>query len=469
MSGADLDVAVVGAGISGLAAAYRLREAGRSVRVFEAQHRVGGRMASTRHQGYLLDEGAETIAARGYDATWELIRAMGIAPSEVATIDGGFALWRDGRAHAHLGHPKGLLTGAGMSWRGRLAWLRLALQLGSYQRSFDPDHPERTALRDMTISQFASGRHRDLYDYLLQPLSGHCFGWSPDRSTIAPMLTNLLAVGGVGAQWMTYRAGMDTLARALAERVDVSVGSAVGAVEPEPDGARLHFADGGSLTARQVLLAVPAPIALALHTAPPEDERPYLTASGYTPMLKVACLLDRPLPSPTRSPSYTLSIPGAENRVFAGAILDHVKEPGRVPPGRGLTSLFVAPSACPELLDAPDEQVVAVACAEAERYLPGLRAATTGTFVHRFRYGLPEATPEAVRQRSAFLDRPVRRIEYAGDWVMLRPSSEGAVRSARLAVQRILSHRDAPARLPRGVAAAATTAHGNGYRERDEL
>ncbi len=452
MSGADLDVAVVGAGISGLAAAFRLRQAGRSVRVFESQGRVGGRMASTRHQGYLLDEGAETIAARGYDATWELIRAVGISPAEVATIEGGFALWRDGRAHAHLGHPKGLLTGAGMSWRGRLAWLRLGAQLSSYRSSFDPDHPERTVLGDMTISQFAAGRHPDLHDYLLQPLSGHCFGWSPERSTIAPMLTNLLAVGGVGAQWMTYRAGMDTLARALADRLDVGTRSAVSAVEPEPGGARLHFADGGSLAARQVLLAVPAPTALALHTAVPEDELPYLAASSYTPMLKVACLLDRPLPSPTRSPSYTLSVPATENRVFAGAILDHIKEPGRVPPGRGLATLFVAPASSPELLDAPDEQVVAAACAEAERYLPGLRAATTATFVHRFRHGLPEATPEALRQRPGFLDRPARRIEYAGDWVMLRPSSEGAVRSARLAVRRILSQEAAPTRLPHGVA-----------------
>ncbi|MEU2629787.1 FAD-dependent oxidoreductase, partial [Kitasatospora sp. NPDC007106] len=40
----ELDVAVVGAGIAGLAAAHHLAAAGREVKVFEGSGRVGGRM-----------------------------------------------------------------------------------------------------------------------------------------------------------------------------------------------------------------------------------------------------------------------------------------------------------------------------------------------------------------------------------------------------------------------------------------
>ncbi|MFJ8441842.1 protoporphyrinogen/coproporphyrinogen oxidase [Kitasatospora griseola] len=439
----ELDVAVVGAGIAGLSAAHRLAAAGREVRVFESAERVGGRMASTRVDGWLLDEGAETIAGAGYEATWELIRAVGIQESEVPVVEPGFALWRGGRAHAHLGHPKGLLTGAGLSWRGRAAWLRFAVELATSWRGFDPDRPETAPSRDLTLSQFCAGSRgrEELLAAMLQPLSSHCFGWRPESSAIAPMVATLMSVGGAGARWMTYRDGMDTLARRLAERLRVELGSRVVAVRELPGGAgaRLEFADGAQVVARQVLLAVPAPLALELHGDAAEDARPYLAASTYTPMLKVACLLDRPLPSPTRSPSYAVSVPESESRVCTGLILDHLKAEGRAPEGRGLASVFASPWISPELMDQPDEQVVETVCAEAERFLPGLRDATVRTLVYRFRLGLPQGSPAAVRERAAFLARPARAVEYAGDWVMLRPSSEGAVRSGRLAAERVLA------------------------------
>ncbi|MFE7232254.1 protoporphyrinogen/coproporphyrinogen oxidase [Streptomyces sp. NPDC001231] len=439
MAGTDVDIAVVGAGISGLACAFHLARAGRSVRVFEADGRVGGRMASRRHDGYVLDEGAEHIAVRGYDSTWRLLRATGLDQDAVVPVGGRIAVWRDGRAHANLGHPAGLVTGAGMSWRGRLAWLRFTGGLLRRRGAFDQDHPEATPLGDATVTAYARRYHRDLHDRLLQPMASGFFGWRPERSAIGPMAALLLAVGGAGARWVAYRDGMGTLATTLAERLDVVTGRAALAVKPKANAVRLDLTGGRSVTARRVVLAVPAPVALRLHAGLPDDERPYLAASTYSPMLKVMCLLDRPLPSPTREPSYALEVPALDDRVFAGAILDHVKVPDRVPPGRGLISLFASPYASPDLLERPDEEVVSVVAGRAERYLPGLTEATREAHVVRWPVGLPEATPAALRLRRTFLDRPARRVDYAGDWVMLRPNSEAAVRSAEIAAHRVLS------------------------------
>lgn len=433
----ELDVAVVGAGIAGLAAAHRLRLHGRDVQVFEAADRVGGRMASTRIDGWLVDEGAETIAERGYDATWRLIRETGVPDRDIARIGPGFAVWRDGRAHAHLGHPRGLLTGAGMSWRGRLSWLRLSAALAARRRAYDPDRPERSPCGLRTVAELAAGHHPDVHDYALQPLASHCFGWRPERSAAAPLVASMLSAGGVGARWLTYTTGMDTLARALAARVPVALGRSVESVADDGHSVRLRLAGGGELRARQALLAVPAPVALALDPGARPETAGYLRACGYTPMLKVTCLLDRPLPSPTRSPSYVLSVPHRESAVCAGLLLDHLKEPGRAPAGKGLAGVFVSPWASPELIGAPDADIVAAVLPEADRFVPGLAAATVRTLVQRFRYGLPEAPPAALRRRALFAARPPARIEYAGDWVLLRPSSEGAVRSGELAARRM--------------------------------
>ncbi|MBX3111826.1 MAG: FAD-dependent oxidoreductase [Fimbriimonadaceae bacterium] len=58
-------VAVVGAGIAGLAAARRLTQAGKSVVVFERSRGLGGRCATRRVGDYTFDHGATSVAPRG--------------------------------------------------------------------------------------------------------------------------------------------------------------------------------------------------------------------------------------------------------------------------------------------------------------------------------------------------------------------------------------------------------------------
>lgn len=57
----DKTVIVVGAGISGLAAAKKLHEKGFKVTILESQEKVGGRLRTNRSLGYAFDEGASWI------------------------------------------------------------------------------------------------------------------------------------------------------------------------------------------------------------------------------------------------------------------------------------------------------------------------------------------------------------------------------------------------------------------------
>lgn len=434
----DIDVAVVGAGVAGLTVAHELARAGLSVRVYEAGDRVGGRMSSHRQDGYTLDEGAEQISTHGYRATWELIHRLGITLDEVPLIGGPMAMWRDGVAHPGVSDPRGLLTGAGLSPRARLDLARLLAFAARNRARLDPDHPERTPLGARTVAEFAARYHPDLHDYLFQPVVGSFFGWDTRRSAAAPFMSLMQAVGPLST-WRTYRDGMDTLARRLADGVDVVTGTEVSEVVAERGFARLGTATG-SVVARAVVLCVPAPIAARLYANPPAAERDFLTACTFTPILKVGCLLDRPLAPRSRTPLYSLLTPAVEDPALALIIVDHVKHPGRAPSGRGLLSLMATPAVIPDLLDADDAEAAAALTGPAARYVPGLGAATVATVVSRFRHGLPEATPQALGLRAGFAARALGPVDYAGDWVMLRPSSEGAVRSAAETAARVVAH-----------------------------
>ncbi len=67
-------VIVVGAGIAGLTAAWRLRQSGLRVRVIEASHRVGGRMASLR--GFFPDAQVVELGGELIDSGHARIRAL---------------------------------------------------------------------------------------------------------------------------------------------------------------------------------------------------------------------------------------------------------------------------------------------------------------------------------------------------------------------------------------------------------
>src|ERR1700757_4055211 len=98
------DVIVVGAGPSGLAAAFRLQQAGHRVRILERSPQAGGPLRSERRDGFLLDRGAFFIPTT-HRAMLQLAAEAGIA-DQLRPGGDVFAAARGGRLHTlDTAHP----------------------------------------------------------------------------------------------------------------------------------------------------------------------------------------------------------------------------------------------------------------------------------------------------------------------------------------------------------------------------
>ncbi len=100
-------VAVVGGGITGLAAAWELLRAGAEVMVLESSEHLGGKIVTDDIGGHRVDLGPDAFVARTPEAT-ELCRELGLEDELVTAATEHAAVWVGGRLRPL---PRGILLG----------------------------------------------------------------------------------------------------------------------------------------------------------------------------------------------------------------------------------------------------------------------------------------------------------------------------------------------------------------------
>jgi predicted NAD/FAD-dependent oxidoreductase len=92
----DYDLAIIGSGIAGLAAARAATAKGLSVKIFDKGRRIGGRAATRRANGFTFTHGAQFLTARA-DEFQDVCAA--------AVVDGALTNWQIGGKAAFIGQP----------------------------------------------------------------------------------------------------------------------------------------------------------------------------------------------------------------------------------------------------------------------------------------------------------------------------------------------------------------------------
>ncbi len=442
-------VVIVGGGIAGLAAAYRLQTLIRegsmpvSSTLVESDSYLGGKIVTERVDGFVIEGGPDTFLSY---KPWgiALCKELGIFERLHGTNPqqhGSFVM-KGGQLHRL---PEGL-TGMIPTRLGPMARTSLISVPGKMRMGLDlvlPPRPEKAGngWDDESLADFISRRlGREVYNRLVEPLMSGIYAGDGEQLSLAAtfpqlrklelehggLINGLLAARKDGARrrsssnsrlsvFVTPRSGLAEIVESLTERLartDVVTGTSIQTMERTPHGYALTSRDGQTWHGDAVVLATPAYVTarlvetLDVTLAQTLDAIPYVstvTVSVAYPLSDVPHPLD----------GYGYVIPRAEGRDALACTWTSSKFPHRAPDGYALLRVFVGRAGQEAALEGSDNDLLSIARSELEHTL-GITAAP---MFHRvFRW--PDAMPQYNLGHPERLDRIDDRLaQQAGLFV----------------------------------------------------
>jgi protoporphyrinogen/coproporphyrinogen III oxidase len=165
---AGASVAIIGAGISGLAAAFLLRNTGLTVTVLEGSPRLGGKLAVSEVAGVPVDSGAEALLARRPEGTG-LIADLGLSAALEVPGTTSAGIWTRGGVRPL---PRRQFMGVPADF-DELAATGIVSAPGMARARQDRTLPARELDGDESVTSRVGGRlGAEVVDRLVEPLLG---------------------------------------------------------------------------------------------------------------------------------------------------------------------------------------------------------------------------------------------------------------------------------------------------------
>jgi protoporphyrinogen/coproporphyrinogen III oxidase len=394
---------VIGGGISGLACAYRLQQAGIPARLLEAGARPGGLIATEEKEGFSFELGPQSFLST--QPLLRLIESLGLKDQLVyADPCAPRYILTGGKLTAAPLAPQSLLT---TSLVGPVTKWRIFSEM---TRHTSP--PED----DESIAAFVRRKFSDeLLEQLVGPFVSGVYAGDPEKLSLRaafPKLHEFETVygsvmkgamksrppkGTPRAGLCSFRDGMETLPRSLASRLDdllLTESSVISLRRGKPNGKpwfEIEFTRQGhreTIAANTVIVSTPTDAAGEILRGLSEQFPATLARIEYAPVAVVSAGYRRDQIEQSVN-GFGFLVPRSEKLRVLGTVWNSSLFPGRAPEGMACFTSFAGGATDPGLCNLPDDEIVATICAEVAHVL-GISGAPLIARIQRYARALPQ-------------------------------------------------------------------------------
>ncbi len=441
------NVVVVGAGLAGLVAGWRLQRLGHEVAVLERSERPGGRADGQWIDGFCMDRSLQTLHSGdrrllGWIGELGLRdRLLPLRPLQLSQVHRGVSSPIDPQSLMGVACIPGVRK---RDWRRLLRWGRL---MARYRPLLDPTAPERAAsldyrgAADFTRLYFGES----IFDRWVAPeLNGSFAGDEHELSRVAALLGWASCATGQARSVLhgLLRLGLHEVPMAAAEGLPVRYGVSVARVDEAPAGGftvecQSQSGARGGLEADAVVIATSAGEAARIAGSMLSSaERDFFGAVTYGPSVTLAAALAR---APSGIPQL-VRVPHVEGLPVESMLVEPGIAGGRAPMGCGLITLRATERFAHANESASDEVLEKSLLGCVEHLFPMSTESVRFTRLDRRSESIPRFDVGVYRALDRFRrverDRRAlsRRLYFAGDY-LIGPRAEDAVVAGLRAVR----------------------------------
>ena len=413
-------IVVIGAGISGLVCAYRLKFLGIDVALIEKSDRVGGVIQSERIGGFLIERGPNS--SQGTEELVALVEELGITDELVEGDPKAPAyVYFDGRLHAVPSGPGAFIKSKLLSVAGKVRILR------------EPFVPVRREASEESVASFARRRiGREAAERMVAPFVSGIYAGDAEQLSVQaafPKLANLeTGYGGLfrgtfakarearrakkaasavldkaaptRRRLCSFRSGMGFLPSTLASRIGEDLITGCGELrladsESRSDSQSPRFVieferagDRHQLTCNKTVIATPAGAASEFVRGISDRLSGLLEGITY-PRLAILSLAYDVSSIATPLDGFGFLVPPGEQMSILGCVWNSSLFKDRAPEGKALVTVFIGGARNPGIVRRADDDLVSIAHRELQKVL-GISSEPTLVAITRYERAIPQ-------------------------------------------------------------------------------